>query len=260
MHAAMKLGKKPAVHDPRVPKLAKFMTTTAPTFPANYDAVGGKGVNWGMMLNDRLGCCTIAGIGHKLQADTKLVRELWSANDNQILGKYESWDGYVDGDSDTDQGGVESDVLLKWLKSRDGFYGHHLVAYGYVDHRDEVQVRHFCAELNGLYIGVMLPISAQSQAVWDVTDASLRGAAAPGSWGGHCVYVYGYTSDTTGQLKTIKFISWGKEMEMTVAFWRAYVDEAWGLLTAALVKNGKVASRLDVRAVEAEMAKLKRAA
>jgi hypothetical protein len=253
----MPIGKK-AAKIAGQPMLVNHLFSTAMAFPANYDAVGAKGVDWGMMLNDSLGDCTIAGVGHKMQADTAFARVMWTANDNLILGEYEAWDGYRPGDPASDQGGVEADVLRKWFKY--GFYGHHLVAYGLLDHSNHDAVRHFCSELNGLYIGVQLPLTAQSQAVWDVTAATLVGNAAPGSWGGHCVYVYGYTSDSQGNLKTIKFISWGKQMEMTVEFWDAYVDESWGLLTAALIKNGKTPANLNVASLQAEIEKLPEAA
>ncbi len=257
-NSAMKIGKQPArLHG--MPMLANFLATPTMHFPGNYDEVGAKGIDWGMMLNDTLGDCTIAGVGHKLQADTALARVLWTANDNLILGEYEAWDGYNPKDPGSDRGGIEADVLSKWFKT--GFYGHHLVAYGLVNHGDHDQVRHFCAELNGLYIGVLLPKTAQTQEVWDVDTGFFDQAdAAPGSWGGHCVYVYGYTSDAHGKLKTIKFISWGKQMEMTVAFWDKYVDEAWGLLTAAFIKNGKTPANLNVADLTTEIKKLPEAA
>jgi len=71
----------------------------------------------------------------------------------------------------------------------------------------------------GVYIGLALPVTAQSQDVWDVVP---KGGvnARKGSWGGHCVFVpkydaHGFTCITWGGLKT-----------MTVAFWKKYCDEA----------------------------------
>jgi len=88
--------------------------------------------DWGMMLNDRLGCCTIAAIGHAVQTWTAnaLGREL-TVPDSSILEYYEKWDGYDPADPATDQGGVEIDVLNDWRQQ--GFGGVSLDAYVAID-------------------------------------------------------------------------------------------------------------------------------
>jgi hypothetical protein len=84
--------------------------------------------DWGMMLNDRLGCCTISAVGHAVQTWTAnaLGREL-TVPDSSILEYYEKWDGYNPADPATDQGGVEIDVLNDWRQQ--GFGGVSLDAY-----------------------------------------------------------------------------------------------------------------------------------
>src|SRR5215831_19189031 len=63
----IKLGKAPAIHDPRTLQLAKYIPSGAiPAPPASEDFA--KKVNkWPMMLNDNLGDCTCACAGHMIQ-------------------------------------------------------------------------------------------------------------------------------------------------------------------------------------------------
>jgi len=63
--------------------------------------------------------------------------------------------------------------------------------------------------------------------VWDLN--TLNGDGAPGSWGGHCVYVPKY--DANG----FTCITWGGLKRMTNAFWEAYCDEAHALLGADFI-------------------------
>ncbi len=220
-HSHMKLGRKAVKTDSRTLRLAKYMTSALPPAPAAKDWT--KGItNWGMMLNDKLGCCTIAAAAHAVQ--------VWSADastevtlpDAQVLLYYEKWDGYNPKEPNTDQGGVELDVLNDWQKG--GFDKHKLVAYADPAFANLEQIRQAINLFGGVYIGLSLPITAQTQAVWDVVPNG--GAnAKPGSWGGHAVFVPAY--DANG----FTCITWGQLKTMTVAFWNEYVDEAHALLS-----------------------------
>lgn len=165
--------------------------------------------------------CTIAGVGHAVQ--------VWSANtggivtvpDPTVESYYEQWDGYVPGNPSTDNGGIELDVLNDWKNS--GFAGHQLLAFADPKYTNLVEIYQSIALFGGVYIGLSLPITAQTQDVWDVVPKG--GAnARKGSWGGHCVYVAGYDAGT------FTCITWGALKKMTVAFWKKYCDEAHTLL------------------------------
>jgi hypothetical protein len=217
----MKLGRKAVKTDSRTLRLAKYLTTSLPPAPPAKDWT--KGVtSWGMMLNDKLGCCTVAAAAHAIQ--------VWSTNttaevtlpDKQVLRYYEKWDGYKPGDPSTDRGGIELDVLTAWQKG--GFYKHKLIAFADPSHSNLEQIRQAIALFGGVYIGVSLPVTAQNQTVWDVVPNGGVNAAS-GSWGGHAVFVPKY--DANG----FTCITWGALKTMTVAFWNAYVDEAHALLS-----------------------------
>jgi hypothetical protein len=212
-HSTMRLGKRPRRHDPRTLMLARYLKGALPPAPSSVDYTRGI-TDWGLMLNDQLGCCTIAAAAHAVQT--------WTANagnqeitfpDPVILDYYKTWDGYNPADPFTDQGGVELNVLNDWRQQ--GFAGQTLDAYAAIDlgthdtgngtgensnpQRVSIvpnpEVMDAIWLFGGAYIGVELPITAQNQDVWDI-DAQDSQDSTPGSWGGHAVYLVGYDSGT----------------------------------------------------------------
>ena len=255
-HSNLRLGKRLRRHDTRTLKLARYLKSSLPPAPPSVDYTGGI-ADWGMMLNDRLGCCTIAAVAHAIQTWTANAGAEITFPDPVILDYYRTWDGYNPADPATDQGGVELNVLNDWRQQ--SFSGHSLDAYVSIDLRDASEVANrvigrsgdrvnsreigSSAHLSigsseeqwsneqldpstdhpitgspehpildsgfpipdvataiwlfgGAYIGVELPISAQTQDVWDV-PANLTPDDEPGSWGGHAVYLVGYEAPVT---------------------------------------------------------------
>jgi len=216
----MKLGRKAVVTDTRTLRLATYLRPTLPAPPATKDWTCGIR-DWGMMCNDRLGCCTIAGAAHAIQVWTANQGTLQTLPDAVIEQYYAAWDGYVPGNAQTDNGGIEIDVLKLWKKQ--GMDENKLLAFADARTSNLKEIRQAIHLFGGVYIGVDLPLTAQRQAVWDL-DSSAGSDAAKGSWGGHCVFVpqYDQTSFTC--------ITWGQLKTMTVDFWQAYCDEAHALL------------------------------
>ena len=130
-HSNLKLGKRPRRHDLRTLQMARYLTSALPAAPARVDYTHGI-TDWGMMMNDQLGCCTIAAVGHAVQTWTAnaLGREL-TVPDSAVLACYEKWDGYNPADPSTDQGGVELDVLNDWRQQ--GFDSQTLDAFVAID-------------------------------------------------------------------------------------------------------------------------------
>src|SRR5487761_2483904 len=102
----LKLGRKAVKRDSRRLMLAKYLPAALPSAPASCDW-SDKITQFSMMLNDSLGCCTIAGCGHAVQVWTANTGGIITVADSVIEGMYEKWDGYVPGDASTDTGGVE---------------------------------------------------------------------------------------------------------------------------------------------------------
>jgi len=215
-----KLGRKAIKTDSRTLALGRYLTPGLPPPPAAKDWTKGIAA-WGMMLNDTLGDCTIAGCGHAIQIWTANTGSMVTVPDATIESYYEQWDGYVPGNPNTDTGGIELDVLNDWQKQ--GFAGNALMAFADPKPANLTEVRQSIALFGGVYIGLSLPLTAQNQDIWDVVP---RGGAnaQPGSWGGHCVFVPKYDQ------KGFTCITWGQLKTMTVAFWNKYCDEAHALL------------------------------
>jgi hypothetical protein len=245
-HTKVKLGIKGIKRDSRTLKASRYMQALPPAPPAR-DWTKGI-VDWGMMMNDTLGDCTIAGIGHAVQ--------VWSANataseitvtDPTVESYYEKWDGYIPGDADTDNGGIELDVLKDW--KQDTFDGHVLMAFASVNPSNLEEVRQAINLFGGLYIGVELPLSAQNQTVW---DAATGEAGLAGSWGGHCIFVPKYTPTT------LTCITWGALQDMTNAFWTTYVSEAYALISPVFIEsNTDAPSGFGLVALQDDLAQIR---
>jgi hypothetical protein len=171
----MRLGKRPRRHDARTLKLARYLGSGLPAAPPRVDYSCGI-TNFGMMLNDQLGCCTIAAAAHAVQVWTANAGTEITFPDPVILDYYRTWDGYNPADPSTDQGGVELDVLNDWRKQ--GFARHGLDAYAALSaipdsgfRIPEVQTAIWL--FGGVYIGLELPLSAQDQEVWDLEDPAI---------------------------------------------------------------------------------------
>jgi hypothetical protein len=164
--------------------------------------------------------------------------------DPTIESYYEKWDGYVPGNPSTDRGGIELDVLNDWQKQ--GFAGNTLLAFADPKAANLVEVRQSIALFGGVYIGLSLPLTAQTQDVWDVVP---RGGAKakPGSWGGHCVFVAKYDQHS------FTCITWGQLKVMTVAFWNKYCDEAHALLTQDWIGAKGSPSGFDLAQLQADL-------
>ena len=94
----------------------------------------------------------------------------------------------------------------------------------------------------GVGFGLSLPRTAQAQTQtgkpWDVGRGS---GAARGSWGGHYVYVPGYT-----RLGPV-CVTWGRKQQMTWAFLDKYCDEAYTIIDAADTAKKRA---LDTKRIE----------
>jgi|GEM_PF-238013 len=218
-----KLGKHAARHDPRTLLLAKYMTASQlPSAPDSIDW-SPKVPNWPMMENDQYGDCTCAAAGHMI--------ECWSANaatvivptDDQIISAYAAITGFEPVTGINDNGANELDVLNYWRQT--GIAGHKIGAYAALEPTNHDHIMDVVFLFGGCYIGVALPVSAQTQEVWSVPPGGPTGQGSPGSWGGHAVPIIGY--DEGGLI----CVTWGAIKRMTWTFWDTYCDEAYAVLS-----------------------------
>lgn len=239
-----KLGKLPVRTDVRTLRLDRYVDRAQlPAPPATLD-ITAHVHDWPMYGNDRIGDCTTAAAGHMIEAWTAAARgQAFEVSETSVLTAF---DHVKIVDSATgEEGAVELDVLNYWRKT--GIGRHTIGAFTHVGVHDRALVRTAAWLFGGVYIGIQLPLTAQTQQVWDWTG-SLSGDAQPGSWGGHAVDVVRYDADT------LTVVTWGQLKQMTWSFWERYVDETWAIVSSDFLEQGKAPNGFDAAALKADLA------
>ena len=247
MYANLKLGKAPPRHDKRTLKLSNYIDRAKlPTAPDSRDwttQVSGYGV----MRNDSLGDCAIAGPGHMIQTWTAANGAESIPSDDAIVKAYAEVSGYDPRDGSNDNGCVMLDVLNYWRNT--GIGGHKILGYALIEPHDVELVKIAINLFGGTDDGFALPITAQDQSVWDVVGDGVSGDSARYSWGGHCVPKPKYDA-----LHPV-CVTWGQRLPMTWEFFTAYCDECYAVLSTDWVNGSKTAPNgFDLDALTADLA------
>lgn len=246
------LGKKPPRGDLRTAHLVDFLRRSKlPPVPVLRDWLAGAPAQLGMMRNDELGDCGFAGMGHAVQTWTHAQGSMTTVSDDDVVRAYSACTGYVPGDATTDDGVVLLDALRWWRKT--GIAGHQIGAFVRVDPHNIRHVKIAIDLFGGLYTGAQLPLSAQAAigGRWIGRKTRLRGHDAPGSWGGHCMWVSAF--DDAG----LTYVTWGARQPADWQWWLDYADEAWAVISPDWVSGATPApSGFDIVALRAYLAAL----
>jgi hypothetical protein len=228
LHSFFKLGKAPVKKDKRNFKLAAFLKKLPPV-PKEWDfdiAHSKKSIPTPMFGNDVYGDCVIAGRAHQtLRFEMLEQKKLITINDNDVLNEYWKEEG---GKGDKyDNGLIVLDSLKLW-RSKGWTAAKHkysIHAFAQINQTKQTEVKAAIFLLTGVGAGLQMPISAEAQLtagkIWDVTKGS---DAKVGSWGGHYVYLSGYTA--IGPV----CITWGRKQQMSWNFFLTYCDEAYAMV------------------------------
>jgi hypothetical protein len=241
----MKFGRKPRAYDKRIPRMSALRAgQTLVPLPASVNYAIGMPSDLGAMLNDSLGDCVEAAAGHAIQVWTANTGSMVTPPDSAIEQFYELAGGYVPGNPSTDNGTDEQTALKDWLSNP--VDGNELAAFIEVDPGDLDDVKRTIWECGLIYIGfnvpAYLPMAAGS--VWDVDPAANSSII-----GGHAVVLCGF--DEMGNMVVV---SWGQRYTMTAAFWRAFVDECYGLVNKDwMAVTGKSPAGMTLSDLEALM-------
>ena len=241
-HKLFKLGKAPAKKDDRNLKFASLLLA-APALPLSYDFdLSHPGIPTPMFGNDVHGDCVIAGRAHQtLRFEDIEQGSVLMIKDQDVVNEY----FHETGGPDT--GLVVLDSLKEWRHNgwKVGDHKYKIQAFAQVNFTNADEVRQAVYADVGLGFGVQLPNDAKNQIQtgqpWDVTTGP---DSAPGSWGGHYVYVSGYAP--SGPV----CVTWGRKQQMTWAWVNKYCDEAYAIFDAkdrfkkALIDRTKVAAFL----------------
>jgi hypothetical protein len=194
---------------------------------------------WPLYLNNRLGDCTCAALGHALEAWTTYASgTTLEIPDSDVLALYEAVSGYDPRTGQNDNGAVEQDVLEH--VRRHGIGGHKILAYAQVDHHNLSEMKQALDTFGSVYLGFQVPKSAEDQfsqgLPWTVVDGSEV-------LGGHAVNLQKY--DTHFMYP----VTWGKLQPMDEKFWMTYGDEAWVIVTEDWLNQGKSPLGLNLQSL-----------
>jgi hypothetical protein len=219
-----RLGRKrPVAIGPRL-SLKNYLTRKMPDPPVSVDYSGGgaSAAIAQMYLNEKLGDCVIAGIGHLVGLFTgNATGTPFIYTDDQITALYSAIGGYNPADPSTDRGCDEQTALNYWTQNGAPVGSHKIAGWLSVDASDLSEVRSALWLFENLYFGFELPdawVNPFPEAAgftWDVA-----GAADPNN--GHCVVGVGYTQEG------VKISTWGMTGLVTNAAVAEYAVQSGG--------------------------------
>lgn len=220
----------PEATHPRL-KLAPFLRAVAP--PASVDWYS-RVTDWPMYLNDQLGDCTEAMVGHIIESVSTYGSAIDVIEDYDVLAAYERVSGYNPDDPSTDQGAVLQDVYGDWRKT--GVGGHKALCFAQVNHENLTEVKTAVERFGAVGLGIVV-----TQDMMDDFQAGRPWSRTTGEQlGGHAVPVVGYDQ------QFVYVVTWGKVQPMK---WGAYVaatDEAWCAVLPEWFSGGRDPEGLDL--------------
>lgn len=217
-----KLGKAAARRDVRNLRLRAVLKALAKV-PSEYDFdVKHKGVPTPMFANDRFGDCVVAGRAHQtLRFELVEQKKVLQITEREVLAEYFRQTG------GEDVGLTVLDSLRQWRKrgwiaAKERYY---IQAFAEIDRTREAEIKRAIFMELGVGLGLSLPTTAEAEfeAGKPWVQTSGRGSR-PNTWGGHYVYVTGYTK--LGPM----CVTWGRKQSMSWAFFRKYCDEAYAII------------------------------
>ena len=110
---------------------------------------------WGMMLNDTLGDCTCAAMGHEVQVATANHGNEVTVPDAAVLTAYEAVSGYVPGSRTPTT--VPTCSTCSSIGAASASAAIKIVGFAKVNPLDWLEVRQAIALFGGMYIGLALP-------------------------------------------------------------------------------------------------------
>lgn len=235
------LGRQKARIDEQTLRMAVYSAAlAAPPVSRRWD----KAVvtPWGMMANDQYGDCTVAAMGHMIMDWSANVGKEIVISDSDILSFYKVVSG------GQDQGANMLDVLNRWRKV--GLNGHRIEAYMALKPTSRLEAKQAVNLFGAAYLGISLPdFTVADGKDWLTIPWVKRAKCPPDPNNGHCVPLVAYDS------KYAYCVTWGALHRMSWAFYEAYVEEAYAVLSPDWIgANGKAPVGFDLAALRSDLA------
>lgn len=222
-HPLYKLGKRRVRQDKRNFQLRALIANRLKV-PSEYSFdVVHPGIPLKMYANDRAGCCVIsARASQTVRFELLEQKKVISITDKEVLNQYFKETG------GSDVGLYLLDSLNAWRSGwKAGGKTYKIKAFAQVDPKSRDNIKQALFAEVGLACGISLPLSSRKEfdsgKAWSTTSGK---GSEPGSWGGHCVLVVGYTS--IGPV----CLTWAQRQQMTWGFFAKYCDEAYVVIDA----------------------------
>lgn len=250
-------GKLPKKSDPRTLSLPALLTGKIEPEPEvdNQKCVTPP---WGELGNDSLQDCTIAAAGHaEMLWAAKHGKQLKNPTSKQIIDAYSKITGYKRGDKTTDKGADLLSVLKYWQQT--GIVGQKIGAFAEILPADTRTLKWTIDKLDLAYVGLQLPVAWDAPVEEDPKPGftTIRKWWDPATWQnplyGHCVIYTGYSRDDA-----FTCVSWGRIMTVSMAFHRAYCDEAYAIIAPEVVHGlAETPGQLNTVALRKTLAQVK---
>src|SRR5690348_2723116 len=232
-----KLGLAGYKYDERKIQLSSFVSTD---FKFRESTERHSAVqNWGMMLNDQLGCCEIATSGHAVQLWTANISKQVTIDDSVIQSVYSRISGYDPNTGANDNGCYENDVD-RYLFST-GIDGHKIQGYANVDISKIDLIKYSIYIFGCVRLTAELPLALQHEgAYWQDPKGNTSGIYKKGSWGGHSFLAVDY------DMSYLYIVSWGKVCKVDWGWWLTYGMEAVPTISDDWMKANESPQHLDL--------------
>lgn len=197
---------------------------------------------WGMLGNDNLSDCTIAGPMHAVMLWKTIAKGSADFSTSDAIDDYRDACSYAIGDPSTDQGGDMGQVASYWRQTgmRDTSNTRHkITAYMTADASNLAHLDVAAYLFDAVGLGVELPYSAEKQFTdgepWTVVDNDPLE-------GGHYVP---YVGKTAGNIRQV--ITWGGLQEVTEAWLQKYLREVMVYVSPEYLVDGKSPLGFDIQ-------------
>lgn len=234
MTLSIKLGKREARHDRRVPRLSQHAAgLPPPPASSNWWATVG---DWQMLANDQIGDCVPAAMMHLIYQQSSYTNPGLAPvpTEAETVAFYSAVTGFMWGNAATDQGSFvlgADGAMSKWFQDGIVCGGvlNKVTSFLQITQPNPQEWQQAVSMFSNLLVGIQLP------------KGIVDGDSVPECWrdfsgpvaGGHEVLVCGYQTLNSGVYYDV--ISWGEHFVVTENFLQHTLDEAVTVLNPAFI-------------------------